>query len=55
MKENKITDKNRKTIKITSQFPLPSTKNEHTISIEEKALKHSFGCPFLVTSHITNR
>ena len=39
MKPNKISTKKTKTALILFQLSLPSTKNEHTISIEEKSIK----------------
>jgi len=51
IKKNKIILKNRKDFTILSPVPLPSVKNEHTISIEEKALKQSFERSFM-SKHI---
>jgi len=47
MKQKKSSTKKTKTTPILFQLSLPSIKNGHTISIEEKALKHSFSCSFL--------
>ena len=55
MKEDKVSNKNTKIAHILLQSPLPPTKNEHTIPIEETKSKYSFVCSSSVTAHITNR
>ncbi len=53
-KVNKIIPKNRSFLTIPPPLALLSTKNEHTIPIERKTLKHLFERSF-ITAHITNR